>query len=155
MPLTILPPDPEPTNAELAPYMASYVVNTSTLYPDLTRRLARLCWRSDQQKANPDLFAVPFSPDEGYPEYLASPLWASIRKRIRAANPICVGCNRYASEVHHRDYRPRVMRGEDVTPLVSICPPCHRKVHTGGWNASWQEEEARLQALVAGKEGRR
>lgn len=120
--LAILPPDPEPTDAELAPYMARYVVDPSTPYPDLTRGLAQLCWRSDQKKANPDLFAVPFSPDKGYREYRASALWAAIRKRVLAATPICVGCNRYASEVHHRDYRPRVMRGEDIVPLVPVCP---------------------------------
>ncbi len=151
MPLHTLPLDPEPTAAELAAYMAK----TPTIYPDVTHRLAGLCWRSDQRSANPDIFAMPFSPHDCYPEYLASALWASIRKRVLAATPLCVGCNRYASQVHHRDYRPRVMLGKDLTPLVPVCPPCHNNVHAGGPSASWGDEEDRLQAIVAGKEGRR
>lgn len=101
------------------------------------------------------MFAVPFSAHEGYPEYLASALWASIRKRVLTVTPMCVGCNRYASQVHHRDYRPRVLSGEDLTPLVPMCPAYHKKVHGGGPRASWGDEEDRLQALVAEKEGGR
>ena len=151
MPLHTLPLDPESTAAELA----TYIAKTPTARPDVTRGLAELCWKSDQQKANPDMFTVPFSPYEGYPEYLASPLWASIRKRVLTATPICVGCNRYATQVHHRDYRPRVMPGEDITPLVPMCPPCHKHIHAGGPGTSWGDEEDRLQALIARKEGRR
>ena len=146
-----MPPDPEPTAAELAAYMAK----RPTLRPDVTRGLAQICWKSDQRQANPDMFAVPFSPREGYPEYLASALWLSIRERVLAATPICVGCNTYASQVHHRYYGPVVMSGEHITPLVPICPRCHKHVHSGGPGASWEDEEDRLRVLVARKEGRR
>lgn len=151
MPLATLPLDPEPTAAELAAYMAK----TTIIDPVIRCNFARLQWQADQQQANPNLFAVPFSPHEGYPDYLASPLWASIRGRVLTATPMCVGCNRYASQVHHRDYRPRVLSGEDLTPLIPVCASCHRRVHVGKPEPSWEDQENRLQALVAEKEGGR
>jgi 5-methylcytosine-specific restriction endonuclease McrA len=76
-------------------------------------------------------------------------LWKSIRKKVmdRAAG-CCECCGRKATQVHHRDYRPRVLRGENLLPLVSICSDCHNFIHripeTGKVRDSWQDQEEAL-----------
>ena len=63
--------------------------------------------------------------------YLFSDLWLEqFRPRVlAAANDKCVACGAKATEVHHRDYRPRVMAGEDLSPLVALCENCHDYIH--------------------------
>lgn len=49
-------------------------------------------------------------------------LWQSIRERVLERDRgECQCCGRKAEQVHHRDYRPRVLSGEDIDPLVSVC----------------------------------
>jgi 5-methylcytosine-specific restriction endonuclease McrA len=120
------------------------------------RRLAALSWRVRVSTENPNAFRVHFVPDiNAYNEYLKSPIWKEIRQRVlTAANFECAGCFDHATEVHHRDYRPRVLAGEDITPLVALCTECHRTVDGDGSKArdTWNEREAILAALVRKKE---
>lgn len=64
-----------------------------------------------------------------YREYLKSDLWYSIRERVfKRDKKLCMICRKRASQVHHKSYHPKVMRGEDLRPLVSVCRPCHEKI---------------------------
>lgn len=61
-----------------------------------------------------------------YRQYLASDLWADIRRRVLERDGgLCV-CRRPASQIHHTSYAPSVMSGEDIGPLVSVCRMCHK-----------------------------
>ena len=156
MPLTPLQPDPEPTEhdieEELEMLRAGFVIEP----PQVRRRLAALSWRVRVSTKDPNAFCVHFVPDiDAYNEYLKSLLWKEIRQRVlTAANFECAGCFNRATEVHHRDYRPRVLAGEDITPLVALCTECHRAVDRDGSKArdTWNEREAILAALVLKKD---
>lgn len=153
--LAELPPDPKPTRQEI-----NSLINCDKFprSPDkIVRTLARLSWMVKTKEANPDLFLVPFSSDihsfpdasESYRSYLAGELWHAIRiKVLDRSGGRCECCGEGATQVHHRDYRPRVIRGEDLLPLVSICRHCHKFIHndpeTGKARSSWQDEEAAL-----------
>jgi hypothetical protein len=132
---------------------------------DVERKLAKLLWKLELQKQSANSFLVPFSTDpqafgspEAYEAYRNTPIWRDQRERVlNRAGGKCVGCSCKASEVHHRDYRPRVLSGEDDSPLVALCWRCHRHIHKRGPNGidpSWQEEEARLASLVAREDER-
>ena len=159
-PVTVnsLPPDPEPTDEELQPYLSGI---DKKIRPELAeerrrdwrRNFARLLWCSDRKEADPDLFAVPYVDDrEQYPVYLQSELWKFIRKRVlHNANYECAACEARATEVHHRDYRPRVLRGDDISPLVALCARCHELVEEARQKESWQAGERVLFARVRAK----
>lgn len=61
-----------------------------------------------------------------YQEYLASALWASIRRRVLAKNAACVACGGPATQVHHGRYTRPVMEGRELRHLYSVCDDCHR-----------------------------
>lgn len=64
-----------------------------------------------------------------YLEYLASPQWKKLRKRVLARdNGRCQSCGRRASEVHHGAYDRATMRGESTDRLHSLCGICHEAV---------------------------
>ncbi|HLW90188.1 MAG TPA: hypothetical protein VKS78_02655 [Roseiarcus sp.] len=144
-----LPLDPEPTQSDIQQHVKSIKCNDG----DAARLIAEILWRCSKRKENPNLFAVPFASDvPDYPAYLTTPLWRGIRTVVlRAASNECVGCNKPAAQVHHRDYRPRVLAGEDLTPLVAICAECHEKVEMAK-RESWQAGERLLQKLAAEKD---
>jgi 5-methylcytosine-specific restriction endonuclease McrA len=147
MHLPPIPTDPEPTDAEID---AVEKALDKRGRPDVIRRLARLGWRYERRLAAPDDFLVPFADwVVGYKDYLASPQWQSIRQYVlREADHRCVGCGGSATQVHHRDYRPRVLRGEDLIALVAMCKTCHERIHEGK-DTPWEEQEQRLYAMVA------
>ncbi len=139
MPLKPLPLDPEPSGMELASYLSS-----ASLKVDLPSRIAvemaRLAWRSDRRREDPNMFAVRDAP-LGYGVYLESCEWASVMKRVLVASCFrCAGCYGKATQSHHRDYRPRVMSGEDIEPLLPLCRSCHGKVHAGMWEHAAHEQ---------------
>jgi|SRR5579859_25572 len=150
--LNTIPPDPEPTDAEIEEILDRNKARW-TGEDRYLKIFARLSWKVDLKRRDENAFLVPFATEvPGYETYLQSDLWADIRARvIRAAGGNCPCCPRRASEVHHRDYRPRVLSGEDLTPLVAICKPCHKKVHYDGRKKreSWNETEAVLAEMVA------
>lgn len=152
MPLPSLPPDPDPTHHDLAPLLN----DLSALPENLRVHFAEFQWRDDMRKRDPDAFLVPFAAwigDLDYDQYLKSPLWRKIRKLVLTeAQHQCWACGGKATEVHHRDYRPRVLDGRDLLPLVPICRACHKLVHydaTGRQRDSWNESEHVLAQAVS------
>jgi hypothetical protein len=143
-----------PTKAELAPFIESRRPRFSRAdVPDeMVEFFAECDWRDQLQ--NPDdsmemvLFAVNLGFD--YDEYRrTSPVWAAQKARVlEKAQHRCACCGRRTRTVHHRDYRPRVMRGEDDAPLVALCRPHHDEIHAMAWK-SWNAGERRLYRLVA------
>lgn len=93
-----------------------------------------------------------------YKEHSAGPRWKAIRARVlKTAQYKCACCPNPATEVHHRDYRPRVLRGEDDSALVALGRDCHRnvdKLPDGSSRKEWHEEEAIL-AEMARQDDRR
>ena len=140
-PVTFLPIiDPEPAEAELQEYLQDIKFSRHAS-SEKRLSLAKLVWKSAMSEKDPDAFLVPFVKDnESYNEYLASPEWASIRLEVlRLHDHECACCGEKATQVHHRDYRPRVLRGEDMNALVLVCKRCHElvdKVKRTDWNAA-------------------
>jgi hypothetical protein len=150
---TLLPIDrgPDPTDAELAHFVRKSGKN---LPSDIEHELARCSWRIHKRKLDPDAFVVPFvEDDKAYNKYRKSIAWQKIRERvIGTARGLCRCCGRRAQEVHHRDYRPRVLAGNDDGALIAICSDCHRKIHfddSGTRRVSWDDNERVLAELVA------
>ena len=152
MPLPALPPNPEPSVEELQPYlerMADIPGNSRNFF-------ARLSWAADLRKRDDSAFQVAFATEvDDYPAYLKSDVWKTIRKRVlKAAGRKCAGCGGKATQVHHRDYRPSVLRGDNDGPLVALCKTCHDAVHAGDKNKSWQACDRDLDRLVAAEDAR-
>lgn len=168
MPLPGLPPDPRPSEADIQAIIERRPIPVRedvTGRADITFSLARIAWKMERQADDPNAFRVHFSTDwqafgskEAYEAYRKQPVWKAQRRRIfDRSGGLCVGCGAKATEVHHRDYRPRVIAGEDDVPLVALCRTCHQHLHevdTRGLEPSWQESEARLAGLVALRERR-
>lgn len=157
MPLHPIPPDPEPTEAEIEEEILRKF--SGATLPDHVREIARFFCHARMRLEHPDSFLAPFStwnPDLNYPAYLKSHRWHEIKSRVLGkAGRECAGCLDQATQVHHRDYRPRVLAGEDDTPLVPLCKSCHDKVHykeDGTRRQVWQEEERALTGLVKRKD---
>jgi len=127
----------------------------------LVELLADSHWRAEVKAQDPNAFIVPFVtsvPNFDYNAYLSSPTWEAIRQtKLKAAGYQCeTGCGRRAREVHHRDYRPRVLSGEDLTPLVALCTECHQvveqddraenatlgRIRSASWLSLWLEPVA-------------
>lgn len=149
--------DPEPTEAELKKYWPGIRFTpgvSSKVQERICRFLAKAKWELVVIEKEPDAFLVPFVEDiQRYNEYLKSPEWNRIKgKVLRLHNYQCACCGNRANQVHHRDYRPRVLRGEDMNALVPICKRCHdhvekaRKGKDGRGN--WQAGERVLADLL-------
>ncbi len=157
MPLSPIPLDPRPTRGEFA---AEIQRQRGRIANELLTNWARLNWECERKRKSPDDFVWPFSswllaydPGFKYHEYLKSDLWYQIRDRVLvAARYQCAGCFNTAGHVHHRDYRPRVLRGGDDSPLVALCKRCHDRVHANA--PSWQEIERRLAEIVHFKDSK-
>jgi hypothetical protein len=72
----------------------------------------------------------------GYPtyaDYLASPIWATIRAGAFARyNSRCQLCPNRAEVVHHLDYAAATLKGRRPTSLVALCHTCHHGVEFDG-----------------------
>jgi hypothetical protein len=166
MPLPTLQPDSTPSEAELQTIMDQELLlvrNDVAGRDEVLRSYARIVWKMQRRAEDPNAFLVPFSTDPSafesagaYGAYRKGPVWKAQRTRVlELAGRQCVGCGARATQVHHRDYRPRVIAGEDDLPLVALCKSCHLHLHDNnacGREPSWQESEARLTALVARRE---
>lgn len=149
-----------PTPAELAPYIeqAEREIADPGSRAQMIRSWARLTWESDIRRRDPNAFVVAFAGwvlNLDYNAYLRSPVWRAIRQRkLETADYKCeCGCGRRATLVHHRDYRPRVLAGEDLSPLVALCWQCHHVVEFDNRRRKrdvWQDKERVLAELVAG-----
>jgi 5-methylcytosine-specific restriction endonuclease McrA len=63
-------------------------------------------------------------------DYLKSDAWQ--RKRyvvLRRDNWKCVYCGAKATQVHHKRYAKYNIGKEPIDWLVSICKPCHDRIH--------------------------
>jgi hypothetical protein len=112
---------------------------------------AEFLWRCDKEREDPDFSLVPFANYlSNYDDYLASDQWASIREEIKqAAGGKCRACPKPARDVHHRDYRPRVLAGRDHNALVALCRSCHRKIEKMKVDEGWGPADRLLRTLVA------
>ncbi len=137
--------DPEPTEADLRAHWPDFNCSdrmTAKEREEALRRFAYGRWQLAMQKENPDAFLVPFVEDlKNYSAYLKSSEWARIRKHVLDLyDGACACCDATATAVHLRDYRPRVLRGEDMNALVPVCISCYDLIETtrkgpGGWQA--------------------
>ena len=128
---------------------------------DAAQLLAEIQWQIELRKRDPDAFLVPFSTEafpalgfRTYAEYLASPLWRRIKtQELRRAGGKCAACGNITRTIHHRDYRPRVLAGNDSAALVALCQPCHDHVHyaPGKKERSWNEGERVLRKMIEGR----
>jgi len=66
---------------------------------------------------------------DNYQEHLDSPLWARIRKRVFVKyGGKCAVCKKKAQQVHHRSYALKVMKGDDIEPLIALCIKHHHEI---------------------------
>jgi len=64
-----------------------------------------------------------------YADYLASPLWASIRQKVLDRDRgQCRLCPKPATQVHHARYDRETLEGTSLTFLGAVCAGCHRFV---------------------------
>lgn len=154
MTLPAIDPGPDPAEEELRPFLRD------ASDANVARMLAEIEWRVDLRRRDPDAFLVPFStaafPALGfrtYDAYRASQLWRRIKTHeLRKAGGKCAGCGTSTRTIHHRDYRPRVLSGEDRSALIALCQPCHDHVHyaSARKERSWNDSERVLRDLVKG-----
>jgi hypothetical protein len=87
-------------------------------------------------------------------DYLKTPLWKRIRKRIlKRDNNICQLCGNRASVVHHRSYDNDVLLGTNDNHLISLCNECHEKIEftNEGTHRTVEQKESLLQSLLGEK----
>lgn len=93
--------------APTPPKLLHHIMNTFAVY----------------QKRNKKIRDLGFS---SYAEYLASPLWASIRGRVlRRDKHKCQVCGDKATQVHHRSYTVAALRGTCLKAMKAVCRSCH------------------------------
>jgi hypothetical protein len=151
--LAAIPPDPVPADDELKPYRIS-----SSGVSELDRFNAETKWKDALKERDENAFLVPFvnwiRPTIDYNSYLETPLWKEIKgKVLTRAGRKCACCSQRATEVHHRDYRPRVLAGADLSPLVPVCRACHDLIEEER-TKNWQAGEAKLAQLVSAENQR-
>jgi len=68
-----------------------------------------------------------------YDAYLRSPLWSTIRLRVLNRDMfLCRCCGNRATQVHHNRYEVKVLKGESVEGLRSLCDKCHHRIEFEG-----------------------
>jgi hypothetical protein len=159
--------DPRPTKAELEALLRPH--GDSYYFDDqVARCIGTILWRGRHEAADPDAFLVPAAAEvKAFPEghssydaYLKSELWDRIRRRVlRRTDHRCECCGAEAKEVHLRDFRPRVLRGDDLLPLVAVCLTCHGYIHedprSGKTRMSHKEHEHALAHIYGWQSGPR
>lgn len=66
---------------------------------------------------------------DSYASYLKSDLWADIRERVLIRDKrTCRTCGRKATQVHHRKYSLKALKGKDLFHLSALCAGCHRGI---------------------------
>lgn len=89
-----------------------------------------------------------------YCEYLQSPLWKKIRRRVlKRDRGICQLCQAKATEVHHRSYDTDVMLGKNDAGCISLCEKCHHSIEftQAGEHRSLEQKEAILVSFLQSK----
>lgn len=67
-----------------------------------------------------------------YSAYLESEDWQRIRDNVLRRHPLCLGCNRPASQVHHMRYDTTVLLGLIPQMLACVCESCHKAIEFDG-----------------------
>lgn len=68
-----------------------------------------------------------------YRDYLASPLWSKIRKRVFGRDGgRCRACGEKGGQVHHQSYDLRTLKGKTIKRLLLLCRKCHEEVEVDG-----------------------
>jgi hypothetical protein len=94
------------------------------------RRLARIPRGAvtktvDYGKRNKMLAHIGF---QSYAEYLASPLWAKIRRRVFARGWECYVCEEPSTCIHHDSYDMDTLLGKSLAWLFPLCAECHHQI---------------------------
>jgi hypothetical protein len=151
-----IPADPKPTEAELLehwPKRNGYEGKNPAYYEMVLRHLAEMAWKQTKEQENPDAFLVSFiyGNEDAYYHYRKSAEYEHIRKAVMELHDNeCACCDGSATQIHYRDYRPRVLRGEDLNALVPLCDACHKLIETHR-KGTWEAGECALAAMVAQK----
>lgn len=66
---------------------------------------------------------------QAYTAYLASPLWAEIRRRVLKKSKRCADCGSPAFQVHHEAYTRENVSGVSLEYLAPLCRHCHEARH--------------------------
>lgn len=75
------------------------------------------------QSRNKNLTRMGF---ESYKEYLNSPLWREIRKRVYLIKgDKCFLCEGQATELHHNRYHQNDLSGKKIRNINPVCLTCH------------------------------
>ncbi len=118
-----------------------------------------MVWRARTLKADPDAFlhttwAAPEAFKAQWPSYgnfARSSHWATIKQQVfHRADHLCECSGHWATDVYIRDYRPRILSREDLTPLVAVCPACLSYVEEDpitGLPREHEEQEAALATI--------
>lgn len=68
-----------------------------------------------------------------YADYLRSPLWAKIRRRVFGRDEgKCRICGKHGEQVHHQSYDIRTLKGKTIKRLLLLCRKCHEEVEMDG-----------------------
>lgn len=82
-----------------------------------------------------------------YREYLASPLWAKIRRRVFGRDEgKCRLCGKRGEQVHHQSYDARTLKGKILKRLLLLCKACHEAVEVDGLGRKRSAREAVAEA---------
>jgi hypothetical protein len=92
-----------------------------------------------------------------YRDYLASPMWSDLRKRVVFENVECVGCHEKATQSHHNWYCRDNLTGETLEGLEPVCRKCHEYIEFGKGHVKLTPTQAefRLIKLKAKKAGKK
>lgn len=77
-----------------------------------------------------------------YQEYLKSDQWRELRADKLARFPMCLLCDRKASQVHHLAYTHDVLLGFSPNLLVTLCRECHEAIEFDACSVKRSLEEA-------------
>lgn len=81
-----------------------------------------------------------------YGEYLASPMWAAVRRKAWAFHgPNCQLCDERGQQIHHNWYGIKDLKGERLCNTRPICMSCHKAIEYDSAGRKVQLHEARRQ----------
>lgn len=82
-----------------------------------------------------------------YGDYLRSPLWAKIRRRVFGRDEgKCRICGERGEQVHHQSYDIRTLKGKKINRLLLLCRKCHEEVEVDGLGRKRPAREAVAEA---------
>lgn len=65
-----------------------------------------------------------------YSDYLKTPYWISLRKKVRKRDKMCMVCGSLTRlNVHHRSYDNKGNPDKEINDLVLLCKTCHELFH--------------------------